>query len=112
MKTFQNQAAQGDFLITRIEALPSGAEPVAPVDDAAVIAHSETGHHHTVDANAATLYRLPEKLYEAFLVVDRPTTIKHHRDWDTHEPLQVEPGVYRINRQREYVPEGYRLATD
>lgn len=112
MKTFKNQAAQGDFLITRIETLPPGAEPIASEGDATVIAHSETGHHHVIDAKAATLYRLPESLYEAFLVVDRPATIEHRRPWDTHEALKIEPGLYRINRQREYVAEGYRLAAD
>ena len=112
MQTFKTQAAQGDFLITRIADLPSGVEPVSPDGAATVIAHSETGHHHVIDAKAATLYRLPEALYEAFLVVDQPAVIEHRRAWDTHEMLKVEPGLYRINRQREYVPEGYRLAAD
>ena len=112
MKTFQTQAAQGDFLITRIAGLPGGIEPVPPDADVTVLAHSETGHHHVIDAGAATLYRLPEEVYEAFLVVDRPAVIEHRRQWDTHEALKVEPGVYRISRQREYVPEGYRLAAD
>jgi len=112
MKTFQTQAAQGDFLITRVAYLPDGTEAVAPDADVTVLAHSETGHHHVIDAKAATLYRLPEELYEAFLVVERAAVIEHRRQWDTHEPLQVDPGIYRINRQREYMPEGYRLAAD
>ncbi len=112
MKRFKSQAAQGDFLITRIGNLPVAAEPVTPEDGVTIIAHSETGHHHVIDAKAATLYRLPEALYEAFLVVEDTTVIEHRRSTDTHEPLRVEPGLYRINRQREYVPEGYRLAVD
>lgn len=112
MQTFKTQAAQGDFLITRVAALPKQAEPVCEEDGVAILAHSETGHHHVIDARAATLYRLPEELYEAFLVVERPAVIEHRRAWDTHEALKVEPGLYRINRQREYVPEGYRLAAD
>jgi len=112
MKSFQTQAAQGDFLITRVAALPKRAEPVCAEDGVTIIAHSETGHHHVIDAKAATLYRLPEALYETFLVVEYPAVIEHRRSTDTHEALHVEPGLYRINRQREYVPEGFRLAAD
>ena len=112
MKTFQTQAAQGDFLITRVDALPAAAKSVRAEEGVAVIAHSETGHHHVVDAGTATLYRLPEEIYEAFLVVDRPAVIEHRRTRDTHEALKIEPGLYRINRQREYVAEGYRMAAD
>lgn len=112
MKSFKMQAAQGDFLITRIGELPVSAEPVQADQGVTVIAHSETGHHHVIDAEAATLYRLPEALYETFLVVDRTAAIQHRRAWDTHEALEVRPGIYRINRQREYVAEGFRLAAD
>lgn len=112
MKRFRLQAAQGDFLITRVDALPPTAAPVASDGETTILAHSETGHNHVIDARAATLYRLPETLYEAFLVVEKPAAIEHRREWDTHEALQVEPGTYRINRQREYVPEGFRLAAD
>ncbi|RVU38426.1 hypothetical protein EOI86_03835 [Hwanghaeella grinnelliae] len=112
MQTFKSQAAQGDFLITRVAALPKRAEPVYEKDGVAILAHSETGHHHVIDAKAATLYRLPEAIYEAFLVVEKAAVIEHRRTWDTHEALKVDPGIYRINRQREYVPEGYRLASD
>lgn len=112
MKSFTHQAAQGDFLITRIDDLPPGAAPVPAAGGDTVIAHSETGHHHVIDRRAGSLYRLPESLYEAFLVVEKTAVIEHRRDWDTHEALKVEPGTYRINRQREYVPEGYRLAAD
>lgn len=112
MKTFQNQAAQGDFLITRVDALPAAAVPDSPDGAHFVIAHSETGHNHVIERANATLYRLPESIYEAFLVVDAPAVIEHRRSFDTHAPLRVEPGVYRINRQREYAPEGSRRAQD
>lgn len=112
MKTFKTQAAQGDVLIARITALPEGVIRVAPEGDDLVIAHSETGHNHVMDAATAEMYRLPEEIYECFLVVRTPTLLRHLRGFDTHEPILHEPGVYRVRRQREHTPEGWRRAAD
>lgn len=112
MKTFINRAAQGDVYITRIDALPPGLEAVAPVDGHVVVAHSETGHNHVMDARTVEMYRLPEEIYECFLVVREPTALEHLRSFDTHEALLHEPGVYHVRRQREHVPEGWRRAAD
>jgi hypothetical protein len=59
MKTFQNQSAQGDILLLRVDAIPEGARRQAPIDGRHVVAHGETGHHHTVPA-IAELWRLPD----------------------------------------------------
>ena len=112
MKTFDKIAAQGDTLFIKIDALPAGVETVEPENGKNVVAHSETGHHHVIDAATTTLYRLPEEIYEAFLVVEQPADLTHERSFDTHEPIRFEPGVYRVRRQREYTPEGYRRAAD
>jgi hypothetical protein len=45
-------------------------------------------------------------------VVNKDTELKHLRSFDTHESLSIPEGLYRINRQREYTPEGYRRAAD
>jgi hypothetical protein len=34
------------------------------------------------------------------------------RSFDTHETLNIPPGIYEVRRQREYVPEGWRKAQD
>lgn len=112
MKTFRTQAAQGDLLITRIEKLPSGVVQVAPERGAVVIGHSETGHHHVMDADTVEMYRLPDEIYECFLVVKAPTALRHLRGFDTHEPIMHETGIYRVRRQREHTPEGWRRAAD
>lgn len=115
MKTFTKMAAQGDVLIERIETLPKGLKEVAPENGGYVVAHSETGHHHIIEARPTVrMYRLPEEIYEAFLVVegDEAIDLQHKRSFDTHETLTISPGTYRVRRQREYVPEGYRRAAD
>lgn len=112
MKTFKTQAAQGDVLVMRIAALPGGVERVAVAEADLVIAHSETGHNHVMDAATVEMYRLPEAIYECFLVVKEPTALRHLRDFDTHEPILHAPGIYRVRRQREHTPEGWQRAQD
>ena len=112
MNTFKNQAAQGDLLFIRVDNIPAGIEKVEPVDGVVVIGHSETGHHHVMDAKTTTMYRLPNEIYEAFLVVDTPTKVEHRRSFDTHEPIMLDEGVYKMRRQREYTPEGFRRVED
>ena len=112
MKTFQTRAAQGDVYIERINKLPGGLTRVEAAEGKLIIAHSETGHNHVMDARDVEMYRLPEEIYECFLVVKEPTALEHLRSFDTHEPIMHEPGIYRVRRQREYVPEGWRPAAD
>lgn len=111
MKTFTKQAAQGDLLITRINELPEGILQSDFKGDY-VVAHSETGHHHVMNTDHAQFYTSANDEFALWVVVSEPTELKHNRSHDTHESLRVDPGVYRINRQREYTPEGFRRAAD
>lgn len=117
MKTFTNMAAQGDFVIIRVDHIPEGLVSLEPNKEGSiVIAHSETGHDHVMLADRVEAYRnssiSDDDLYEMFLLVKEPATIEHLRSFDTHEALEVKPGAYKIRRQREYTPEGFRRAAD
>lgn len=111
MNTFTKQAAQGDLLITAVDSLPDGLSEVEPENGSHIVAHSETGHHHVVAANAARAYQGSNPMV-MFLVVTKPTALEHHRSFDTHEPLELKSGTYEIRRQREYTPEGWRRVAD
>ena len=121
-QTFVNMAAQGDLLIQRVDSFPENLEKVDPENGQFIVAHSETGHHHVVEAErpndagetetVTELYRLPEEIYELFLDVKAPVNLTHKREFDTHAPLQIEPGKYRIRRQREHTPQGMRQVAD
>ena len=115
-KTVKNLAAQGDFLIMRIKEIPESVEVVEPTDGKHIVAHSETGHNHTMVMERTTVYKEPltrdEDIFRLFLEVDAPTEIVHERSYDTHETLNVPPGNYEIRRQREYKSEGFRRAQD
>jgi hypothetical protein len=110
MKTFKNQIAQGDVLFRRVKQIPKEATPA--VGDHAIVAHSETGHHHSFDAGASVhLYSTTDQLV-SYLKVDAPAVLKHRRPFDTHEEIEFKSGLYEIRKQREWTPEGFRKVED
>ena len=112
MKTFKNSARQGDLLICRIDSFPGGLTAASAVNGQYVLAHSETGHNHVVLERGAQMLIDQTKEFIAYLEISEPSEITHLRDFETHEPIRIEPGKYEIRRQREYMPEGFRRAQD
>ena len=112
MRTFKKVTAQGELHIVRVDALPSGLPALAAVEGHVIVGHSETGHNHVMDATRTTMYRLPEEIYEWFLVVSEADELVHMRPFDTHETIRFEPGIYRVRAGREYTPEGWRRSAD
>ena len=76
-----------------------------------IVAHSETGHHHTVAAAGVEYFQSEDPLV-AYLVVSQQTQLLHERSFDTHAPIAVPPGTYEVRRQRERTPEGWRQVVD
>ena len=114
MKSFINSAAQGDCLLLRIEKLPEGLQPTEVENGQLVVAHSETGHNHCVKERPTVKLYASVDQFRAYLEVtgNEPAVLEHHRSFDTHEALEIKPGIYEIRRQREYTPEGFRQAAD
>lgn len=114
MKSFKDSAAQGDVFIFRIDALPGGLTAAKPEEGKFVVAHSETGHHHTIEATKDVSFLLGPDPNIAYLEVRKPSAVvlNHERSWDTHEALQFPKGIFQINRQREFVPDGWRTVAD
>lgn len=109
---FKIQAAQGDMLITRIDTLPKGLKLSKSKNGTHVLAHSETGHNHIVKSRSADLLIDETNNFIAYLQVNEPCTVEHLRSFDTHKPIALDKGVYEIRRQREYTPQGFRMAQD
>lgn len=117
MKTFKNQAAQGDLLIRRIDKLPAGVKPVQAVQGRFIVAHSETGHHHVIAERPGITWHAGDDPMVSYLQVIEATEqtealLEHLRGHDTHETLSIPPGVYELRRQREHAPEGWRRVED
>lgn len=103
--------AQGDLSIFLVNEIPSALKELPPEKDGKhIVAHSETGHHHVIDGNAVRVYEQDE--FVSYLDVERESNVVHLRNFDTHETIALPPGQYRITRQREYTPEGFRRAAD
>jgi hypothetical protein len=117
MKTFTNQAAQGDLLIRRINALPKEVKRVNAEKGIFVVAHSETGHNHIIaERPNVALYTTGDPMISYLEVVEVTDAvevfIEHLRSFDTHESIVIGKGVYEIRRQREYTPEGWKRVED
>lgn len=112
MKTFDKQARQGDVLITRVESMPDNLEQAKPEGDNYIITHSETGHHHVMPKADVNMYQAANDPFTAYLVVNNETELRHLRGFDTHETIKFNPGVYRINRQRQMGIEGWERVAD
>lgn len=114
MKKVQQQAAQGDLLIRRIDAIPTNAWPIVPINGQYIVAHSETGHHHVIAATPGVEYFATDDPLISYLrVVEQvEVTLEHLRSFDKHEPILIGGGTYEIRRQREYTPEGWRRVAD
>ena len=114
MKTFIRSAAQGDCLLRKIAKLPRGLTAVKSETGQFIIAHSETGHNHCIKERPTVKLYASLDQFRGYLEVtgDEPVVLEHHRSFDTHEALEIQPGIYEIRRQREYTPQGYRRAAD
>lgn len=117
MKKFDTQVAQGDVVITAIDKIPSGisttiVEPT--VDGKHIVTHSETGHHHTVPASNVIMMAVNGNPFLLYMKVENePVALTHMREFDQHEAYELPPGMYQVNRQREFDPmAGIRRALD
>lgn len=117
MKSFNNQAAQGDILIRRIDKLPDGVKEMSAEKGKFVVAHSETGHNHVIaERQNVKLFAGEDPMVSYLQVVEATdaaeTLLEHLRSYDTHETISIPPGIFEIRRQREYTPEGWRRVED
>jgi len=93
-----NQLQQGDVLITKINAMPIGGKPVKPAARGFVIAEGEaTGHAHTLEPGAVVAITVDEEGV-IYAQIARQVNLLH----EEHNPVSLDPGVYRFGRVQEY----------
>lgn len=117
MKTFDKCAAQGDVYFIKIDGgVPDGYGQIKEIDGSHIIAHSETGHHHTISAASINLYRRGDDEYVSYMeMLGDQAEVIHHRAYDTHTTIKAlgkKGDVFKIIRQREYTPKGLRRVED
>ena len=114
MKTFTSIAAQGEITIRRIatrrttwRCVPTGYSMMKPENGRYIIGHSETGHHHVMEARGATVAQLdkpPAGMRILMAILTEPLALEHLRPHDQHEPIALQPGAYEFRIGREYDP--------
>lgn len=113
MHIVNTQAAQGDVMFRRIDALPADATAEDATKGAFIVAHSETGHNHIVMERPGVRYFSGMDVLKSYLMVEGdPAPVEHQRSFDTHETIGLSAGIWEVRRQREYTPEGFRRAAD
>lgn len=109
MKTFTKIAAQGEITIIRLGDAPANlpGSPMKAERGKFIVGHSETGHHHVIDAKGATvtvLERAPEGMRILHAILENPTSLDHQRGHDTHESIELPAGYYEFRIGREFDP--------
>jgi hypothetical protein len=123
MKTFNQIAAQGEITIRRVgdlpknRKLPKGYVALKADGRHFIIGHSESGHHHVIEAAGATvgvMEKPPAGMRVLYMILENPLALEHLRGHDTHETLTTKPGVYevRIAREFDHYAELARQTTD
>jgi hypothetical protein len=104
---------QGDVLLQRTSKRTMAGTPLPRRAGRVVLAEGEvTGHAHAIDSPLAELFE--ERTGQLFLRVEparagqAPAVVRH----EEHAAITLEPGIYRVTRQREYSPEAIRPVAD
>lgn len=121
--------AQGEVLIWAKEYAPQSIisglaklklSPMALENEQLILGHSETGHHHVMQAvrndvhisQAAEAYVAADNDNYVHLRLIEPCVLRHLRDNDTHEGLVFPPGDYIRGIREEQSPDGWRRVAD
>ena len=92
------QVRQGDVLLERVEQVPAGAVRQASGARIVLAEGEATGHAHAVESEGAAVFTAPDG--RRYLVLTRAAQLEH----EEHAPIALEPGAYRVVRQREFDP--------
>lgn len=107
--TNKAQRYQGDVMIERVAKRNVGAE-IPRERGLVILAKGEaTGHHHSIEAKEARLFagEIPGVCY-LLIEGEQPVMLTHQE----HGPIALDPGMYRIEIQREYSPQAIRNVAD
>lgn len=101
-------AQQGEAKVYRINQLPAGittTEVERTASGAAIISHSESGHHHVLDC-ADVMERtdnVPTGMRILYAIVSAPADLRQDAAVP-HDPVTLDPGIYEFRIQREFDP--------
>jgi hypothetical protein len=106
----KEQRYQGDVMIERIVKTTKLGAELPRENGLVILAKGEaTGHHHSIEAKEARLFA-GDAPGVCYLLVEgeQPVMLTHQE----HGPIALDPGMYRIEIQREYHPRAVRNVAD
>ncbi len=99
---------QGDVFIQRVDRMPPQAKQ-SPIPHGTLVHGEVTGHSHRLeDMKTGKLYSGGAG-GDLFLEITAPPGRIVHEE---HGPIDLDKGVYRVWRQREYTPQAIRPVYD
>lgn len=107
MKNFVSTAAQGEISIRKIDALPVSVKGMEKERGMWIIGKSETHHDHVLVADRPKVFEstaAPAGMRVLYAVLESVGELVHQRGHDTHETIQIEPGIYEFRLGREFDP--------
>lgn len=98
----QRQAIQhGETMLQPVDKMPNGKTiKVTKL----VIAHSETGHHHVLEATKEFEAIGSINKGDLYLRLFEPAKLVHKKATQQHKTLPVKPGVWKVLHKTEYSP--------
>lgn len=118
MKILETLGAQGEIRIFRIDAIPENAKPLKRESGKFIIGHSETGHHHVLEAERVQVFEAteaPQGMRVLYALLDSPGSLEHLRGHDTHAPHAFNTGdkiMFRTDREYDPYAELARRVAD
>lgn len=97
---------QGDLSIKEIEKLPDNLKK----KDNIIVSAS---NNHELDQGV--VYEADDELIIAYLELEKDSKIIHKTpegEKAEHNDIPLFKGIYEVKRQREYLPDGYKLVED
>jgi hypothetical protein len=108
MKILEVLGAQGEIRMFRVDEIPADVKPLEKEAGRYIIGHSETGHHHVLEAERVQVFEsatAPEGMRVLYALLESPGFLEHLRGHDTHAPHAFQPGDKIMFRtDREYDP--------
>lgn len=108
MNTFKMAAAQGEVNVRKVTTLPAGLLDVRPERGLYIVGHSESGHHHVLPARddiqvMEQVKDVPAGMKIFYAILESPSALRQDAA-SPHEPIILDPGIFRISISREYDP--------
>ncbi len=92
----------GEVILKPISKIPSEAKLVKTTNKY-IVAHSETGHHHVLEATDLSKFKVFSWNGETYLEVSAMTDLLHEKSGkDVHKTHKIIPATYKVIIKKSY----------